>query len=118
MPEEQLAALPPEIRSMVMASATTFMTNGGANPAMMPQNVGMPMMGEMGMNMPQMSMMNDINGMQMGMQEVTAPGVQGQLSQDSGEGFGGQMMGMMGGEYGMQVRISVVLHLSYLIFCS
>lgn len=107
MPEEQLAALPPEIRSMVMASATTYMTNGGPNPGMMPQNVGMPMMNDMGMNMPQMGMMNgmngDMNSMGMGMQEGGA-GIPGQIPQDSGEGFNGGMMGIMGGEYGMQVR--------------
>jgi pre-mRNA 3'-end-processing factor FIP1 len=116
MPEEQITALPPEIRSMVMASATTFMSAGGANPGIMPTNVGMPMMGEIAMNMPQMSMMNgmngDMSGMQMGAQMPDngsgGTGIPVQLQQDpgGGDGFGGPsaaMMGMMGGDYGMQV---------------
>ena len=116
MPEEQITSLPPEIRSMVMASATTFMSAGGGNPGIMPTNVGMPMMGEMAMNMPPMGIMNgmngDMSGMQMGvpMQDngSTGTGMPGQIPQDpgAGDGFGvpsAAMMGMMGADYGMQV---------------
>ncbi|KAF9787307.1 hypothetical protein BJ322DRAFT_715569 [Thelephora terrestris] len=113
MPEEQVTALPAEIRSVVMASAANYMNNG-ANPAMMAQNpgMGMPMMGDMGMNMPQMSMMNamnpaDMSGMQMGMPMQDNTIVQGHMPQEhvAGDGFPGSqaaMMGMAGGEFAMQ----------------
>lgn len=113
MPEEQVTALPPEIRSMVMASAANYMNNG-TNPAMMGQNpgMGMPMMGDMGMNMPQMNMMNamnptDMSGMQMGMPMQDNTMVQGHMPQEhvAGDGFPGNqaaMMGMTGGEFAMQ----------------
>ena len=116
MPEEQVTALPPEIRSMVMASATNYMNNG-TNPAMMGQNpgMGMPMMGDMGMNMPQMNMMNamnptDMSGMQMGMPMQDNTMVQGHMPQEhvAGDGFPGNqaaMMGMAGGEFAMQVGL-------------
>ncbi|KAF9650065.1 Fip1-domain-containing protein [Thelephora ganbajun] len=116
MPEEQVAALPPEIRSVVMASATNYMNNA-ANPAMMAQNpgMGMQMMGDMGMNMPQMNMMNPINpadmsGMQMGMPMQDNTIVPGHMPQEhvAGDGFPGSqaaMMGMAGGEFAMQVGL-------------
>ncbi|OBZ78859.1 Pre-mRNA polyadenylation factor fip1 [Grifola frondosa] len=43
MPEEQLTALPPEIRTMVMAGATAMMASGGAGPSgpgMLPPGAG------------------------------------------------------------------------------
>ena len=116
MPEEQVTALPPEIRSVVMASAANYMSNG-ANPAMMAPNpgMGMPMMGDMGMNMPQMNMMNamnaaDMSGMQMGMPMQDNTIVPGHMPQEhvAGDGFPGNqaaMMGMAGGEYVMQVGL-------------
>jgi len=116
MPEEQVIALPPEIRSVVMASATNYMNNG-ANPAMMAPNpgMGMPMMGDMGMNMPQMNMMNamnaaDMSGMQMGMPMQDNTIVPGHMPQEhvAGDGFPGNqaaMMSMAGGEFVMQVGL-------------
>lgn len=116
MPEEQVTALPPEIRSVVMASAANYMNNG-ANPAMMTQNpgIGMSMMGDMGMNIPQMNMMNamnpaDMSGMQMGMPMQDNTIVTGHMPQEhgAGDGFPGNhttMMGMAGGEFAMQVGI-------------
>ncbi|KAJ7269346.1 hypothetical protein B0H12DRAFT_1095290 [Mycena haematopus] len=109
MPEDQLTALPPEVRQMVM-TGTTAMMNTAANPAMMGQGMmmDMSMMGPMGMGMNgDMSMMQvDGRGM-MGMQP---DGGQGQIGNGAGngvadnqEGFVGNpgMMGM-GIEYGVQ----------------
>lgn len=50
MQEDQLNALPPEVRTMVMTGATAMMNNGGPNPGMMPM-MDMTMMGPMGMGM-------------------------------------------------------------------
>lgn len=128
MPEDQLTALPPEVRQMVMTGANTLMNAGGPN-AMMGGNVGMnPMMdmsgmaamsmgpmgmgmgGEMAMQMqPGAQMMQD--GQIQGQGGVVA-GVQSdqsvQMGMADGFGPGGAgpgMMGMgMGGDFGMQVH--------------
>ncbi|KAJ7508719.1 hypothetical protein B0H11DRAFT_1966432 [Mycena galericulata] len=123
MAEDQLTALPPEVRQMVM-TGTTAMMNGAGNPAMMNPGMmmdmsgmmgpmGMGMNGDMGMNGAMMQV--DGRGM-MGMQD----GGQGQVGNGVGgngtpeqhgggagmmqEGYGGNpaaMMGM-GMEYGAQ----------------
>ncbi|KIJ66421.1 hypothetical protein HYDPIDRAFT_180849 [Hydnomerulius pinastri MD-312] len=124
MPEDQLSALPPELRTMVMTGANAMM-NGNSNPNMMGPNVGMNPMMDMSMgpmNMPMGLGMNGDMGMQMQaggpmMQEGPVPGPVGPVvtngTPEQGvqmgmqDGFGGGpgpgMMGMgMGGDYGMQ----------------
>ncbi|PCH34282.1 hypothetical protein WOLCODRAFT_135605 [Wolfiporia cocos MD-104 SS10] len=91
MPEEQLTALPPEIRTMVMASATAMMAGGGAGngPGMMPPGGGMNMNGN-----PMLNQMMNMNPMM------------GPMMQDMGMGVGTGMdmgMGMGGGGPGMQM---------------
>lgn len=136
MPEDQVTALPPEVRQMVM-TGTTAMMNGANNPnpgmmapghgvmmdmsGMMP--MGMPMNGDMGnmgnMNMggPMMGgMMQDGPQGQMGQgahpQQVQVHGngtpEQGGMMQDAyGAGPGQGMMNMgIGGEFAIQVRSS------------
>lgn len=124
MTEDQLTALPSELRTMVMTGANAMM-NQSSNATMMGPSVGInPMMDMSGMgpmNMPMgMSMNGDLMQMQAGgpmMQEGPGPvgpvvtngtpeqGVQ--MSMQDGFGGGGPgpgMMGMgMGGDYGMQV---------------
>ncbi|KZP28918.1 Fip1-domain-containing protein [Athelia psychrophila] len=115
MPEDQMSALPPELRTMVMTGATAMMNGGGPNPNMMAgMNPMMDMSGMGGMNMGQMGM--GMNGdMQMQMQQGgpmmpegqgQGPSEQGQMAMPDGyaQGPNGQgMMGMnMGGEYAMQ----------------
>ncbi|EPQ60222.1 hypothetical protein GLOTRDRAFT_108853 [Gloeophyllum trabeum ATCC 11539] len=124
MPEEQIAALPPEVRTMIMANVASMMPGGGPNPAMMQAGMGMnPMMhpdmsGMMGMGMGDMGNMGNMGmGMQgpgQMMQEGMVPGAAGATPEQGGpgmgmgEGFGAGgpgagMMGMgMGGEFGMQ----------------
>jgi pre-mRNA 3'-end-processing factor FIP1 len=53
MPEDQLIALPPEVRTMVMTGANAMMNNAAANSGMMGSGVmmDMSMMGPMGMGM-------------------------------------------------------------------
>ncbi|EGO05291.1 hypothetical protein SERLA73DRAFT_174374 [Serpula lacrymans var. lacrymans S7.3] len=128
MPEDQLTALPPELRTMVMTGANAMMSGAGPNPNMMGPAVGMnPMMDMSGMgpmNMGPMGMgMNGDLAMQMQaggpmMQEAPGPGPAGpvgssgtpeqgvQMGMQDGFGGGGPgpgMMGMgMGGDYGMQ----------------
>ncbi|KAG5340501.1 hypothetical protein C0989_001408 [Termitomyces sp. Mn162] len=119
MQEEQITALPPEVRQMVMTGANAMM-NGAANTGMMGPGVMMDMsgmMGPMGMGMDMgmgggmMQMQPDGTGqMQQGVTNGTPEqSAQGNVSvgmiQDAG--FNGQqqgdMMGMgMGNEYGMQ----------------
>ncbi|KAG6911316.1 hypothetical protein DXG01_002155 [Tephrocybe rancida] len=117
MQEEQLTALPPEVRQMVM-TGTTAMMNGAANSGMMGPGVmmDMGMMGPMGMGMDM--------GMGGGMMQMQPDGT-GQMQQGVGNGTpeqggqavgmmqdgafngqqGGDMMGMsMGNEYGMPVQ--------------
>ena len=122
MPEDQLSALPPELRTMVMAGATAMMNNGAANANMMGgMNPMMDMSGMGGMNMGPMGMgMNGDMGMQMQqggsmMQEGQGQGPgtgatpeQGvQMGMQDGYGPGGPGPGMMGmaigGDFGMQV---------------
>ncbi|KAI0724775.1 hypothetical protein C8Q72DRAFT_889633 [Fomitopsis betulina] len=117
MSEDQLAALPPELRTMAIAGSAAMM-NGGGHGGMMPtggMNMnGNPMMGQM-MNMPMMNpaMMQEMGmamgdmgmgmggpgmqmgggpGMQMGMMQGDGPGAQagsaGQSAQDGGMGMG------------------------------
>jgi len=121
MPEDQLSALPPELRTMVMAGATAMMNNGAANANMMGgMNPMMDMSGMGGMNMGPMGMgMNGDMGMQMQqggsmMQEGQGQGPgtgatpeQGvQMGMQDGYGPGGPGPGMMGmaigGDFGMQ----------------
>lgn len=118
MPEDQLIALPPELRTMVVTGANAMMNT--ASQGMMGPNVGMnPMMEMPGMgpmNMGPMGMgMNGDMGMQMQpggplMQDGPVPG-QGPVGQNGTpeqgvqmgmqDGFGPGMMGM-GGDFGMQ----------------
>jgi pre-mRNA 3'-end-processing factor FIP1 len=135
MPEDQLSALPPEVRQMVMTGATAMMSTGGPNPMMGP-GVGMnPMMDMSGMGPMNMGAMGmGMNGdMQMQMQPggpmmqdgsipVSVPGgpvgsngtpeQAVQMGMPDGYGPGGPgaaMMGMnMGGDYGMQVRAGLI----------
>ncbi|KAJ7204427.1 hypothetical protein GGX14DRAFT_551716 [Mycena pura] len=108
MPEDQLTALPPEVRTMVM-TGTTAMMNGAGN-AMMGQGMmmdmggmmgpmGMGMNGDMGMNAPMMPM-----GMQDGVGAGTpqgpgaggagTPEQAGGMMQEGGFVGGTGMMGM------------------------
>ncbi|TFK56887.1 Fip1-domain-containing protein [Heliocybe sulcata] len=109
MPEDQIASLPPEIRTMIMANVASM----GANPAMMGMNPMMHpdmagMMGPMGMGD-----MGNMGNMGMGMQggqmmpEGMDPGAgNGGTPEGMGQGFvpgAGGPMGMgMGGDFGMQ----------------
>ncbi|KAJ8582086.1 Fip1-domain-containing protein [Rhizopogon salebrosus TDB-379] len=118
MPEDQLIALPPELRTMVVTGANAMMNTTGQG--MMGPSVGMnPMMEMPGMgpmNMVPMGMgMNGDMGMQMQqggplMQDGPVPGQvpvgqngtpeQG-VQMGMQDGFGPGMMGM-GGDFGMQ----------------
>ncbi|KAG6879377.1 hypothetical protein C0992_003197 [Termitomyces sp. T32_za158] len=122
MQEEQITALPPDVRQMVMTGANAMM-NGAANTGMMGPGVMMDMtgmMGPMGMGMDMgmgggmMQMQADGTGqMQQGVTNGTPEqAAQGNVAvgmiQDAG--FNGQqqgdMMGMgMGNEYAMQARL-------------
>ncbi|KAK0455870.1 hypothetical protein EV421DRAFT_6741 [Armillaria borealis] len=114
MPEDQLTALPPEVRQMVMTGTNAMLTNGGPNPGMMGPGVMMDMSGmmnpmAMGMN-GDMSMM-PVDGRAMGMmpdgtptQGVPVVGANGTPEPGVAmmqEGYGGPGI-MMTGEYGMQ----------------
>ncbi|KAI0652565.1 hypothetical protein C8Q79DRAFT_938290 [Trametes meyenii] len=115
MPEDQLIALPPEVRTMVMAGATAVMAGGGAGGpgggGMIPPGAGMNMNGgmmnqmmnmgpmmnpmmEMGVNMGDMSMMQDGGG---GPQGGGQGGQEGQVGMGEGFGPGGgtPVQGMM-----------------------
>ncbi|KAF9469609.1 hypothetical protein BDZ94DRAFT_1206249 [Collybia nuda] len=123
MPEDQLSALPPEVRQMVMTGTTAMMNGGGPNAGMMPMMdmsgmmgpMGMGMgMGDMGMGNPMMQagMMQDASqvqqgGVGVGVGSGTPEQVGGNVAmmQDgfNGQPGGGMMnMGMAGGDYGMQ----------------
>lgn len=116
MSEEQLAPLPPEIRTMVMTGATAMLAQAG-NPqnggGMMPPGAGMNMNGNM-MN-PMMNMnpmmgpvmqgmgvvgMNGDMGMGQGMPMGPGQNMGGGVMQDSGMGGmgGGVVMGGQGGQ--------------------
>lgn len=113
MGEDQVNALPPELRTMVMTGATAMMNGAGANPSMMggmnPMMdmsgmggmIGMGMNGDMNMGGP---MMQDGQG---GPVAGSAPEQGGQMGLQEGFGGsapGGGMMGIgIGSEYGMQV---------------
>ncbi|KAI8990654.1 hypothetical protein BD414DRAFT_535932 [Trametes punicea] len=132
MPEDQLLALPPEVRAMVMAGATAVMANGGAGApggaGMIPPGAGMNMNGgpmmnqimnmgpmmnpmmDMGVNMGDMGMMQDPSA---GPAGTGGAGPQGgaQGPQDGqvgmgmdgfGPGGGTPGPGMMGMDFGMQ----------------
>ncbi|KAJ7897271.1 hypothetical protein B0H14DRAFT_399147 [Mycena olivaceomarginata] len=86
MPEDQLTALPPEVRQMVM-TGTNAMLNGAGNPALMGQGMMMDMSGMMPM------------GMGVGVGMGGEMGMNGAMMQVDGRAHG--MMGM-GMEYGVQ----------------
>lgn len=118
MPEDQLLALPTEIRTMVMTGANAMMNQATANPGMMP-GVMMDMSGMMGaMGMGMNGDMGMANGMMQGMLPDNTQGQQagvgvvptnGTPEQVNGvgmmqEGFNPNAMNMnVGGEYAMQV---------------
>ncbi|EIW87151.1 hypothetical protein CONPUDRAFT_161755 [Coniophora puteana RWD-64-598 SS2] len=118
MPEDQLTALPPELRTMVMTGANAMMNNASANNMMGPgvgMNPMMDMSGMGGMNMGPMGMgMNGDMGMQGpmmpdgsgGPQGTGTPEQGGQMGMQDGYGGGGPGPGMMGmgmnNEFGMQ----------------
>lgn len=98
MPEEQVTALPPEVRQMVMTGTNAMLNNNGPNPAMMGM-MDMGMMHPMAMEMGMMSsgMMPDGS---------SGPGANGTPEPIMQEGYpsgGGQGMMNQMGEYGMQV---------------
>lgn len=129
MPEDQLTALPPDLRTMVMTGANAMMNNN-SSANMMGPNVGMnPMMDMSGMGAMNMSLGMGMNGdmslqMQGGgpmMQDGPGPSpvgpvvangtseqsVQMGMQDGYGGGPGPGMMGMgMNAEYGMQVWMS------------
>ncbi|KAJ3998161.1 hypothetical protein F5050DRAFT_1288028 [Lentinula boryana] len=123
MPEEQLTALPADIRQMVMTGATAAMMNNTPNPGMMAPGVmldmgmmnsmNMGMNGDMGMN--QQMMPVDQRGMMMqdGVQQQGPMGGTGTPEQGGGGGMsvgmmqdgfapGGPMHMGMPGDYSMQ----------------
>lgn len=124
MPEDQLIALPPEVRTMVMTGANAMMNNA-ANSGMMGSGVMMDisMMGPMGMSMNgDMNMSGPLmQGMMPDNAQVQQSGVgivpgNGTPEQQVGNGIGmmqdgfnpgagsGNMMNIgMGGEFVMQV---------------
>jgi pre-mRNA 3'-end-processing factor FIP1 len=129
MPEDQLSALPPEVRQMVMTGATTMMSAGpnpmmgpgvGMNPMMDMSGMGPMNMGPMGMGMNgDMQMQMQAGGPMMQDGPIPVPGGPAgsngtpeqavQMGMPDGFGPGGPgaaMMGMnMGSDFGMQVRV-------------
>ncbi|KAJ8515418.1 hypothetical protein ONZ45_g7140 [Pleurotus djamor] len=103
MPEDQLTALPPEVRQMVMTGATTLMNNGGPNANMMG---GMNPMMDMAMMNPMAMGMNGDMGMQM---QGGGPMMDGtQMSGMMAEGGGpGQAAQNAGADQGSSVGVSV-----------
>ncbi|KAF9566947.1 Fip1-domain-containing protein [Agrocybe pediades] len=114
MPEDQLVALPPELRTMVMTGANAMMNNATANP-MMPGmmmdmsnmvGMGMGMNGDMGMGNPMMQGMMGADG---GQGQQAGMGINGTPEHVNGvgmmqEGFnpaaaGGMMNMGMGGDF-------------------
>ncbi|KAF8963947.1 hypothetical protein BDZ97DRAFT_1904746 [Flammula alnicola] len=124
MPEDQLIALPPEVRTMVMTGANAMMNNAGPNPAMMGPGVMMDMSGMMGPMGIDMSMGNPMmqgmmtdggQGQQAGVGGVPGTGTPeqvngvGMMQEGFNPGAGGPMMNMaMGGEYVMQEQNPMV----------
>lgn len=127
MPEDQLIALPPEVRTMVMTGANAMMNNAAANSGMMGSGVmmDMSMMGPMGMGMTgdmnmggplmQGMMPDNTQVQQSGVGMVPGNGTPEQVGNGIGmmqDGFnpgagGGNMMNIgMGGDFVMQVSPS------------
>lgn len=119
MPEDQLVALPPEVRTMVMTGANAMMNNA-ANPNMMGANVmmdmgmmgpmGMGMNGDMGMGNPMMQGMmggpEGAQGQQPGVGTNNGTPEQVMMQDGFNPNAGGMMnMGMPGGEYGIPVCV-------------
>ena len=116
MPEDQLTALPPDVRQMVMTGANAMMNPAAVGMAPMMDMSGMGAMGAMNMGAMGLGMNGEMNmAMAQGpgmMQDVTGPGVvpggpnaaseqQGvQVPMGMPDGFG-MGMGGMGSEYGM-----------------
>jgi len=91
MPEDQLASLPPEIRTMVMAGATAMMAQGGGAPV--PGGPGPGMMAPGGANPAMMNQMMNMNPMMdMGVGFVGMNGDMGPMMPD-GVGVGNPGMG-------------------------
>lgn len=135
MPEEQLTALPPDIRQMVMTGATAAMMNNTPNPGMMAPGVmmdmgminsmNMGMNGDMGMN--QQMMPVDQRGMMI--QDGVPSGPMGGTGAPEQVGGGGIPVGMMQdgfapggpmgmgmpGDYSMQVSSIDSTSISFLI---
>ncbi|THH19018.1 hypothetical protein EW146_g2071 [Bondarzewia mesenterica] len=110
MPEDQLAQLPPEIRTMVMAGANAMMAAGGGGQMMGGMNGMMgPGVGDMNMQGMMGAMLVPMGG-EMGMDGAGSQGQAAQQEQGMGEGFPQQgppgamgMAGMsMGAEFAMQ----------------
>ena len=141
MPEDQLIALPPDVRTMVMTGANAMMNNAAANSGMMGSGVmmDMSMMGPMGMGMNgDMNMGGQLmQGMipdhtqvqQSGVGIVQGNGTPEQVGNGIGimqDGFnssagGGNMMniGMGGGDFVIQVSpkfVSLFNRKTYLLF--
>ncbi|KAF8167561.1 hypothetical protein B0H34DRAFT_779259 [Crassisporium funariophilum] len=128
MPEEQLIALPPEVRTMVMTGTTAMMNNAAANSGMMGPGVmmdmsgmmgpmGMGMNGDMGMNGPMMQGMMADGGQaqQSGVGVIPGNGTPEQVGNGVGmmqDGFnpgaGGMMNMGMGNEFVMQEQNPMV----------
>ncbi|KAJ4485591.1 hypothetical protein J3R30DRAFT_3696968 [Lentinula aciculospora] len=113
MPEEQLTALPSDIRQMVMTGATAAMMNNTPNPGMMAPGVmmdmsmmNMGMNGDMGMNQQMMPVDQRAMMMQDGVPPQGPMGATGTPEQGGG---GGMPVGMMqdgfppGGPMGMGI---------------
>ncbi|TFK89871.1 hypothetical protein K466DRAFT_6949 [Polyporus arcularius HHB13444] len=103
--EDQLIALPPEVRAMVMAGATTVMAGGGGGGGgMMPPGAGMNMNGGQMMN----QMMN-MGGMMNPMMEMgVGMGDMGMMQEGGGGGGGGPQGGGQGpseGQVGMGMGV-------------
>lgn len=118
MPEDQLIALPPELRTMVMTGANAMMNTAsqgmmgpsvGMNPMMEMPGMGPMNMGPMGMGMNgDMGMQMQPGGPLMPDGPVSGQGPVGQngtpeqgVQMGMQDGFGPGMMGM-GGDFGMQ----------------
>ena len=106
MSEDQLIALPPEVRAMVMAGATTVMAGGGGGGGggMMPPGAGMNMNGG-----PMMNQMMNMGGMMNPMMEMgVGMGDMGMMQEGGGGGGGGPQGGAQGapeGQVGMGMGV-------------
>ncbi|CAL1694659.1 unnamed protein product [Somion occarium] len=118
MPEDQLTALPPEIRTMVMAGATAMMNQAGPN-GMIPPGASMNMNGSAMMSMMDMNpmmnpMMHDMGVVGMsGEMGPMGPGMpMGGPGGGPGQGMGGVMpqgptSGMGGGVGGLSGGVGI-----------